>query len=37
MSVKLLLGLAVATAFSASTWAADWNVGANVGNVPWEF
>jgi polar amino acid transport system substrate-binding protein len=37
MNVKVLLGMAVATAFSASTWAADWTVGANVGNVPWEF
>jgi polar amino acid transport system substrate-binding protein len=37
MNVKVLLSMAVAAAFSASTWAADWTVGANVGNVPWEF
>jgi polar amino acid transport system substrate-binding protein len=37
MSVKVLLSMAVATAFSASALAADWTVGANVGNVPWEF
>ena len=37
MNVKVLLSMAVATAFSASAWAADWTVGANVGNVPWEF
>lgn len=37
MNVKLLLGMAIATVFSASTLAADWTVGANVGNVPWEF
>ncbi|WP_238530371.1 transporter substrate-binding domain-containing protein [Pseudomonas sp. S9] len=37
MNVKVLLGMAIATAFSASTLAADWTVGANVGNVPWEF
>nr|GFC93909.1 hypothetical protein [Tanacetum cinerariifolium] len=35
--LSLLHCMAVATAFSASTWAADWTVGANVGNVPWEF
>jgi polar amino acid transport system substrate-binding protein len=37
MNLKVLLSITVATAFSASTWAADWTVGANAGNVPWEF
>lgn len=37
MNVKVLLSMAIATTFSASGWAADWVVGANVGNVPWEF
>lgn len=37
MKAKLLAGLVMAMAASAPSWAADWTVGANVGNVPWEF
>jgi len=29
--------LAIASAFAAPALAADWTVGANIGNVPWEF
>ena len=29
--------LAFSAAFSAPAAAADWTVGANIGNVPWEF
>jgi polar amino acid transport system substrate-binding protein len=37
MKAKLLAGLVMTMAASTSSWAADWTVGANIGNVPWEF
>ena len=37
MKAKVLLGLFMTAAVALPTWAADWTVGANVGNVPWEF
>jgi len=37
MKAKMMLGLFMTAAVSLPAWAADWTVGANVGNVPWEF
>src|SRR6476620_9181871 len=35
--VKMAAALLLATCFAGSTRAAEWVVGANIGNVPWEF
>lgn len=40
MKAKCVAGFALAAAFTTGAtcaWSADWTVGANVGNVPWEF
>ncbi|CAE6901687.1 ABC transporter substrate-binding protein [Pseudomonas marincola] len=37
MKAKVMLGMFMTAAVALPTWAADWTVGANVGNVPWEF
>jgi len=37
MKAKVMLGLFMTAAVALPAWAADWTVGANVGNVPWEF
>lgn len=34
---KYAATLALAVAAATPAWAADWTVGANIGNVPWEF
>ena len=36
-SASLAVLLACSSAMSAQALAADWTVGANIGNVPWEF
>jgi polar amino acid transport system substrate-binding protein len=36
-AAKIALTMVTATASTAPAWAADWVVGANIGNVPWEF
>ena len=37
MKAKVMLGLFMTAAVALPAWSADWTVGANVGNVPWEF
>src|SRR4051812_23084707 len=34
---KLAIALLLASCFAGPTFAAEWIVGANIGNVPWEF
>ncbi|WP_273806093.1 MULTISPECIES: transporter substrate-binding domain-containing protein [unclassified Pseudomonas] len=37
MKAKIALGVLMTAAVALPAWSADWTVGANVGNVPWEF
>ena len=37
LAVKIALTVATTAAMAAPALAADWVVGANIGNVPWEF
>lgn len=36
-AAKIAVTVVTAVASTAPAWAADWVVGANIGNVPWEF
>ncbi len=37
LAARLVVSVAGALTFGAPAWAADWAVGANIGNVPWQF
>lgn len=37
LAARLAFTFAAAAAAATPAWAADWVVGANIGNVPWEF
>ena len=37
LAARLVLSMVTAVSAAGSAVAADWTVGANIGNVPWEF